>query len=535
MKRRMLALLLCLVLCAGTVMPVFAAESAAPNAEAIPVTDENEIAALEAALNRDNSAAQTLEAAMSPLVPETQKSTRAAYYNQLLPHLTTIGQGAVTGTTMTLRYTLYSFGASNQKCNSWIYYGTADDGECVATADNWYSTSIGTQNWTLSWYTGSNIAGSYTAYSFTTYYYAGSWHIKDTTIMKTPIFLSNTAMPIKSITFYDNDIKSAVTNVTLTLGADDSYWVESDPSLTTDDKGFELTCSDSSVLKVENANGSVDVEAVGPGTATITAQCGAHKAYLTVTVPHTCQYTSKTYAPTCTEAGYIKYTCTICGKSYTESTGAPALGHQFDGETCVRCGAPTWCPDAKTCPSAKYSDINTSYWYHKGVDYAIANGLMNGTGSGKFEPNAPMTRAMLVTVLRRDNGSTSKYPNNYSDVLNNVWYTDAIAWASYYGIVNGTGDGKFEPDANVTREQLATILYRYAKKAGVDNTARTDLSAFPDSESVSPWAAEAMQWAVAEGIITGSEEHGKVYLQPQGNATRAQVATILMRFIDKKA
>ena len=153
---------------------------------------------------------------------------------------------------------------------------------------------------------------------------------------------------------------------------------------------------------------------------------------------------------------------------------------------------------------------------------------MNGVGDGKFDPEGAMTRAMLVTVLWRYEGAPMEGSNIFSDVPNGQWYTDAVAWAAANGIVGGVGNGRFDPEGNITREQMATILHRYADKKGLDTSKRDDLSGFPDGGNVQSWAKDAMQWVVAEGIINGSE--GK--LLPQGNATRAQVATILMRFIE---
>ena len=182
---------------------------------------------------------------------------------------------------------------------------------------------------------------------------------------------------------------------------------------------------------------------------------------------------------------------------------------------------------AAVCPSARFRDVNENDWFHEAVDFAIANGLFNGMSDTTFEPNTPMTRAMLVTVLWRYAGQHMEGSNTFSDVPNGQWYTDAVAWAAYNNIVGGVGNNRFNPNGNVTREQMATILYRYAASIGIDTSARADISGYPDARNVSSYATDAMRWAVAMGLINGSE--GK--LLPQGNATRAQVATILMRFI----
>ena len=250
--------------------------------------------------------------------------------------------------------------------------------------------------------------------------------------------------------------------------------------------------------------------------------------------PHTHSYTAVVTAPTCTEKGYTTYTC-ACGDSYKKDF-VSALGHDFKDGTCTRCGAsdPNYKPVDPT-PEATFTDVSETAWYKNSVDYAVEHGLMNGTGSNTFEPESTMTRAMLVTVLWRYANAPKPGANPFTDVPNGKWYTDAVAWAAENGVVNGVGDGKFEPDGSVTREQMATILYRYAQKVGIDTSKHTELSAFPDASRVSAYARAPMQWIVAEGVIGGSRENGQDWLNPQGNATRAEVATILMRFIENVA
>ena len=175
-------------------------------------------------------------------------------------------------------------------------------------------------------------------------------------------------------------------------------------------------------------------------------------------------------------------------------------------------------------------DVTEKDWFYDAVNYASAHGLMDGVSNKLFAPIEPMTRAMLVTVLWRYEECPVAKPSSFAD-LTDGWYKAAVAWAAENGIVNGVGDGRFDPNGNVTREQMAAILYRYAEKKGIDMSKHGDLSGFPDRGKVSAWAADAIAWAVGTGLITGSD--GK--LVPQGNATRAQVATILMRFIENVA
>ena len=179
-----------------------------------------------------------------------------------------------------------------------------------------------------------------------------------------------------------------------------------------------------------------------------------------------------------------------------------------------------------------FSDVNSGSWYYDAVEYAVDNGLMNGVGGGRFEPDTQMSRAMLVTVLWRYAGSPEEGESVFLDVEAGQWYEKAVAWAAKNAVVTGVGHGKFDPNGNVTREQLAAVLYRYSSSLGLDTAQRKALSDFPDGEKVSLWAEDAISWAVAEGLITGNNLNGRVCLDPQGMATRAQVATILMRYIE---
>ena len=186
------------------------------------------------------------------------------------------------------------------------------------------------------------------------------------------------------------------------------------------------------------------------------------------------------------------------------------------------------CDGGVSCPSGNFLDVITEEWYHPYVDYAVTHGLFNGTSENTFEPEGAMTRAMLVTVLWRYEGKPEAGVNTFSDVPDNQWYAEAVAWAAAKGVVNGVGDSRFDPEGKISREQIATILFRYAEQKGIGVNKRSDLNEFPDGAKVESWAKDAVQWAVMEKIIVGSD--GK--LLPQGNATRAQVATILMRLIE---
>lgn len=254
---------------------------------------------------------------------------------------------------------------------------------------------------------------------------------------------------------------------------------------------------------------------------------------------------------TCTEDGSKTVVCEDCGETLSTEV-IPAKGHSFgdwtvtkeatcfeDGEesrTCPVCKYVETRPifaNSDNCPSKAFTDLDADAWYHEGVDYALTNGLMNGVGGGRFEPDGQLTRAQLVTVLYRAAGEpdTGKQVNPFTDVADDAWYTKAVIWAANNGIVNGVAKNVFAPDASITREQIATMLYRYA---GAEAAKEDKLSAFPDAAKVSDWAKEALNWAVASGLINGvADANGTANLEPQATATRAQIATILMRWLEK--
>ena len=174
-----------------------------------------------------------------------------------------------------------------------------------------------------------------------------------------------------------------------------------------------------------------------------------------------------------------------------------------------------------------FNDVNTGDWFYDYVEYVYENGIMDGVDSGVFSPNTATTRGMVVTILYRLAGEpTVRGGNVFADVAENTWYTDPVAWASNAGIVNGTSATTFSPDAPVTREQFAAMLYRYMDYTGEDVSASASMSRYADASSVSPYAEGAMSWAVAEGIINGRTA---TTLEPAGNCTRAEVAAMIAR------
>ena len=233
-----------------------------------------------------------------------------------------------------------------------------------------------------------------------------------------------------------------------------------------------------------------------------------------------------TQKPTATDPGVKTYTCTICNEQKTESIPAT--------------GVPDTCPGGPTCPGYAFRDMPApDSWAHAGLDYCIYSGYINGLSATTVDPSGTCTRAQLVCILYRIQGEPKvvegyeldKLRAPFDDVPRGQWYTNAILWAKLTGIVNGTSATTFDPSGQITREQLAAILYRYTAKYAPDATGNAaSLAAYPDAGSVSAYARDAMAWAVGNGLISGLP-HGKTdYLEPGGSATRAQVATILMRY-----
>ena len=263
---------------------------------------------------------------------------------------------------------------------------------------------------------------------------------------------------------------------------------------------------------------------------------------------HEHSYTAVVTAPTCTEKGYTTHTCS-CGHSYVD-TYTDALGHAWDSgkvtkqptatETGIKTFTCTRCNETKTesIPAVSvdvtemFTDV-TKNWAYPGIQYCVTHGIMGGMGDGTFAPTGTTTRAQIVQILYNLEGTPAVSGTTPFTDLTANWYKPAILWAYQNNVVAGKSPTTFDPDGPVTREQIAVILTQYMFH--VLKMERTwtpaDLSTFPDGTQVSSWAKEAMQDAVALGLINGTKApDGLVYLDPQGSAARQQVATILMNF-----
>ncbi len=265
------------------------------------------------------------------------------------------------------------------------------------------------------------------------------------------------------------------------------------------------------------------------GFTTYTCDCG--ESYIDDEVPalgHDVKET--TIAASCTAAGSITKTCSRC--DYKEITEIPALGHNYVNGKCTRCGAkdPDYvCNGGESCPAKGYTDApKAGTWAHAGIDYCMENKLMNGMSATLFKPNGTVTRGQLVTILYRIAGEPeTATEKSFTDVEAGRYYTRAVLWAAENDIVNGYNDGSFKPEAPISREQIATILYRYAGKPNVTGTLD-----FPDAKQVGDYAKDALLWATQRELITGVKTaDDTILLDPKANATRAQIATIIMRYL----
>ena len=261
-----------------------------------------------------------------------------------------------------------------------------------------------------------------------------------------------------------------------------------------------------------NPNYKITVEATQGGT--VTADPTAAKAGATVTL---------TPAP---DAGYQVGTVAVTDRfgeavAVTEQAGGTYTFTMPNGQVTV-----TVTFEQAPLP---FPDVTEGDWLYDAVRYAYETGLMDGVEDNLFAPNSETTRAQLVTILYRLAGEPEPGGDSgFSDVAAGIWYTDAVAWAAENGIVNGVSDTEFAPGDDITREQLAAILYRYAAYQGYDVSQRADLSGFGDASSIRPYAQEALSWASAQGLVLGFEDGS---LRPQGTASRAQIAAVLMRFL----
>ena len=445
----------------------------------------------------------------NPITDENQKVTGVSLNTNTLT--------LEVGGTGTLTATITPDNATNQNV-TW-----SSDDETVATVENGLVTAVGAGTATI---TVTTVDQSKTATCEVT--------VAAATVPVTGVTLSQ-----NQASLYYNRTPNTLT-LTATVAPDNATnravtWASSNPSVAkvengvvtalacgtavitataADGSGASASCTVtvSSYLPPANPNYRITVEATQGGT--VTADPTAAKAGATVTL---------TPAP---DRGYQ-----VGSVAVTDRFGeAVAVTEQADGTYTFTMpnGQVTVTVTFEQAP-LPFHDVTEGDWFYDAVRCAYETGLMDGVGDNLFAPNSETTRAQLVTILYRLAGEPEPGGDSgFSDVAAGIWYTDAVAWAAENGIVNGVSDTEFAPGDDITREQLVTVLYRYAESKGYDVSASADLSGYPDAGQVQDYAQPAMAWAVAEGIVEGVDGT----LNPTGDATRAQIATILMRFCE---
>ena len=318
------------------------------------------------------------------------------------------------------------------------------------------------------------------------------------------------------------DVTTKIGDATCTTGGKVTYTAKA-----------ELKDKNSKVLATATESKTVDVQALGHeyeskfdwakdgSSAKLTLTCKRGDDTQSVDAVVT-KDEKNCVAPTCTEAGKNVFTATATyeGKEYTDTkeVAVPALGHHYVDGVCDRCGA----------IKLPFTDVNEGDWFYDKVAYVYHHKLMTGTSETTFEPNATLTRAMMVQILYNKEGRPAATTNGnpYTDVPKDQWYYNAVQWAYENKITSGTSETTFEPNSEVTREQFARFMYNYAGNPAVSG--KLD---FVDADQVSDWAYDAMIWANQNNIILGKKKSdGSVVLDPRGNATRAEAATILMGY-----
>ena len=267
---------------------------------------------------------------------------------------------------------------------------------------------------------------------------------------------------------------------------------------------------------------AVKVNAGAGGSASSDRATAAKGATVKITVTPDEGYAIKDIKAV--DADGKEVTLSTSGSAYTFSMPASAVTVTVSFESTTGGGA------GHDCPSKPYTDVDISLWYHQYIDFVLENGIMVGTSNTTFEPQTKVSRAMLVQVLYNIEGKPAvSGGSSFSDVTDVDWFYDAVTWASSNGIVLGYDESTFGPNDSVTREQMVAILYRYASYKGYDTSATGSLNAFTDAGSVSGYALAAMQWAVGSNLMQGRTD---TELAPKGTATRAEVATIIMRYCE---
>lgn len=404
-------------------------------------------------------------------------------------------------------------GKKNQYKVLLIYEGKTPTGEPVLSNISPFGTEgKGLYTDHIRVYTDNLLPGRYTLVTCTAEPKGSTLYPIDGTAFMTDIYCYKDYQTMWSIFAEDPTTHEKLDIIRLCAGENQVIAMGRSPLPCTNAGSISLYCPQE-LLTMEEAGGYIFLTPLrcGYGSLFIT-----HASSKVVEIPlyvcsrkggHTPGLSIPALEPTDTEKGLYVYTCADCGTVYRESV--PSLGASFQA----------------------FRDVPESAWYYTSVREAYYLGLFKGVSQQEFKPLESMTRGMLVTVLWRREGSPQGAPAQFSDVDPDMWYAEAVNWAAREELVNGVGKGRFQPDGKITREQMATILYRYGKWKGLSTDTQDMVASYVDGHKVSSWARDAMSWNITHGMIGGVKEGDTLFLDPTGYATRSQVSAILVRFL----
>lgn len=489
--KRILSALLLLTVIVSLACPAFAGERME-----IRITD----AIAEAALPRE---------VKLPAAPK--RSTQED--NLVFPGPLCSGLGIQKGYSASLHLVTYQTGKANQYACILIFKGKGTSGEPIHTDYKLFDTAKGFSSLSFSWNCENQPAGAYTLVSCTSEVQGNFLVPVDGTVVSEYIYITTGSTKVWN--YFIEDWETGKRLDAINVSCDETKFVAWGRS--------PKPSRPYGSMEANITNGIADVQ---------------YEAGLFIITPKKCGYG---WLRLRLDDAMYAFPVNVCisdkGHKYTESVVARENGLYDEGVNVHYCEA---CDEiirettySKSEDFKRFKDLDAYAWYYDYVKEAFYQNLFKGISFYQFKPDDTMTRAMVVTVLWRNAGEPEAQEADFVDVNPKQWYGKAVSWAAENGIVNGVGKGKFDPDGEVTREQLATILYRYARFLEIDLSSNEALQRFEDENRVQSWSYDALRWAVGYGLITGSSKGDKLYLLPQDGATRAQVSAILVRFMEK--
>lgn len=415
-------------------------------------------------------AADTAEAAGELAVQKgaaISKNVAAEDYSYIKLGASVKGQSVVAGNTINFALVEYDNGRGGQRYVCTLYKGN----KALDTFVEAFEAEEGLYTSVLPLDTDGMSTGTYAIEFYTQYYANNKWNTASSTKSRENFTIVKKAVGLNGISLVDGNGQK-VTGVTIEKQENASafYDVQFNPQNTTVNREVTVISANNNIVEAEDLAGTVGIYPTGYGKTTVTVEVSGKKTAINVFVPN------------------------------------PNSSIVID----------------------LFSDVNTGDWFLDYVQYAYDKGIMKGVGNYRFAPNEPLTRAQIAQILYAQAGSPAVSGEmKFTDVAQGSWYYNAVLWASQNGIVTGYANGMFRPNTNITREQLARMLYAHAGTPAVSG----DLNNFADGAKVSNWAKDAVIWAKEKGIIKGKTVNGKLCIDPQGNATRAEAATMMKNYL----